>query len=618
MKSITDKPIKSIAEDLLQIEVYGNALSNFILESDTPITIGLQGEWGTGKTSLMSIIRENISKNNVASSWVNTWEFSLFADSANTTPRILDAMLGKLEENCKLANNWDIGDEVNQTVKNVSRFLSNIANQVITKQTGINIQGAANAANVTQEKIEIAEIKKQITLIINKLISSPNNPYKKVTFFVDDLDRIPPTDAVDVLEALKNIFDIPHCVFILAIDYDVVVKGLESKFGPKTDANEREFRSFFDKIIQVPFSMPVGAYDIKNFLTVKLKEVGIILNADDAENYAYVVKHTIGTNPRSLKRYLNSYSLINNVRALQVSDNEVIDDFMLFTLLGIQISFPQIFRLLTHEADYKNWSKGFSKRYGVDWEQLQEQIEQFGDNELLDETWEQVVFGVSQKDPYLRSRVFDVLNILNKLRAMYGDDVSDEIEKAMEFASITNVDDDLESKQAASKGGKRLRFDGLEEKIIQLTEEGRNPQGIEAYKTLFEPFIAEVNEANSFRVSLAPTGASFYDDSLESRGVRQQIYVENPSKRKSGIKMYVKASTGLAEDLHQYILELMGEIDTEHMALTFPVRGDKNQNPDLSLYSSLASELGDERYINLLKKISADIVEVCRKRQGSK
>ena len=50
------------------------------------------------------------------------------------------------------------------------------------------------------------------------------------------------------------------------IDYDIVVKGLESKFGPKTDENEREFRSFFDKIIQVPFSMPTGTYDIENFL----------------------------------------------------------------------------------------------------------------------------------------------------------------------------------------------------------------------------------------------------------------------------------------------------------------------------------------------------------------
>lgn len=617
MTSITDKPITSITDDLLQIEVYGNALSNFILQSDTPITIGLQGEWGTGKTSLMSIIQENISKNNIASSWVNTWEFSLFSDSANTTPRILDAMLVKLEENCKLANNWDIGDEVNQTVKNVSRFLSNIANQVITKQTGINIQGAVDSANVTQEKIEIAEIKKQITLIINKLISSPNNPYKKVTFFVDDLDRIPPTDAVDVLEALKNIFDIPHCIFILAIDYDVVVKGLESKFGPKTDANEREFRSFFDKIIQVPFSMPVGAYDIKNFLMSKLKDLSIVLSSEDAEKYSYIVKNTIGTNPCSLKRYLNSYSLINNVKELQASSVAANNDFMLFTLLGIQISFPQIFRLLTHNADYKNWSKGFSKRYGVDWEKLQEQIEQFGDDERLDETWEQVVFGIAQKDPYLRSRVFDVLNILNKLSTIYGDDVSDEIENAMVFASITSVDDDPESKQAASNGGKRLRFDGLEEKIMQLTEGGGNPEGIAAYKTLFEPFIAEVNEGNSLRVSLAPNGAGFYDDSIEGRGDRQQIYSANPAKKSNGIRFDVKGSTGLIDELYQHVVELIGENDPNMVELKIPTPEDRNQYTRVTLHPSLASKLGYEGYINLLKKISADIIEVCRKRQSA-
>ena len=38
--------------------------------------------------------------------------------------------------------------------------------------------------------------------------------------------------------ALKNMFSIPHCVFVLAIDYQVVVKGLEDKFGPQTEANE--------------------------------------------------------------------------------------------------------------------------------------------------------------------------------------------------------------------------------------------------------------------------------------------------------------------------------------------------------------------------------------------
>lgn len=57
-------------------------------------------------------------------------------------------------------------------------------------------------------------------------------------------------------------FDVRHCVFVLAIDYDVVVKGLEKKFGQKTEGNDREFRSFFDKLIQVPFSMPLSAYEI--------------------------------------------------------------------------------------------------------------------------------------------------------------------------------------------------------------------------------------------------------------------------------------------------------------------------------------------------------------------
>ncbi len=77
MASITDTPITSIAQDLLQIKTYSDALSEFIAESDTPITIGLQGEWGTGKTSLMAILLENLSLQNIATSWVNTWEHSL-------------------------------------------------------------------------------------------------------------------------------------------------------------------------------------------------------------------------------------------------------------------------------------------------------------------------------------------------------------------------------------------------------------------------------------------------------------------------------------------------------------------------------------------------------------
>ena len=102
------------------------------------------------------------------------------------------------------------------------------------------------------------------------------NRYGKVIIYVDDLDRIDPKDAVSILELLKNIFNIKDCVFVLAIDYQVVVKGLVGKFGKPTPENEWEFRAFFDKIIQLPFSMPMGNYDIANYVLGLAREIGFL------------------------------------------------------------------------------------------------------------------------------------------------------------------------------------------------------------------------------------------------------------------------------------------------------------------------------------------------------
>jgi predicted KAP-like P-loop ATPase len=52
---IIDQPHKDISNDLLNIFPHAESLSIFIKECDTPITIGIQGEWGSGKTSLMHL-----------------------------------------------------------------------------------------------------------------------------------------------------------------------------------------------------------------------------------------------------------------------------------------------------------------------------------------------------------------------------------------------------------------------------------------------------------------------------------------------------------------------------------------------------------------------------------
>ena len=495
MASITDKPIAKLEQDSLNIQKYANSLSKFIRNSDTPITIGLQGEWGTGKTSLMSLLLENFNKDGekreIATSWVNTWEYSLFKGASETTPAVLSGMLEKLRDENK--DIWTIKDVATDKVKKATKFLSGLANQVIAKQTGLNIKDAASDSFTEKNIAQIVEIKNLIASIINELIEHSENKIKKVVFFVDDLDRIPPTDAVEVLESLKNIFDIPNCVFILAIDYDVVVKGLESKFGKKTKENEREFRSFFDKIIQVPFTMPVGAYDITTFLKTKLKDLGVeqVFIEASIGQITKIVRYTIGNNPRSLKRYLNTFSLINQImdddEDSEKDNNNII---LLFAVLGIQVSYPQIFRLLTQNPDYLGWDEKDGNKIGLDLSKTKENIENVGENEFTDETWEQIIWGFCQEDPYLKVKCFNILELFNFLRELsckndlneeWNEKLKEDVTKydelkeklyerlssVLEFAAITNVDDDIEVKSITTKGNV-VYFDGFDGWIQEM------------------------------------------------------------------------------------------------------------------------------------------------------
>ena len=495
MASITDKPIARLEQDSLNIEKYANSLSKFIRNSDTPITIGLQGEWGTGKTSLMSLLLENFNEDGnereIATSWVNTWEYSLFKGASETTPAVLSGMLEKLrDENRDI---WTIKDEAADKVKKATKFLSGLANQVIEKQTGVNFKEAVSDSFTEKNVAHIVEVKNLIASIINELIEHSKNKIQKVVFFVDDLDRIPPTDAVEVLESLKNIFDIPKCVFILAIDYDVVVKGLESKFGKKTKENEREFRSFFDKIIQVPFTMPVGAYDITTFLKTKLNDLGVepVFIEASIGQITKIVRYTVGNNPRSLKRYLNTFSLINQIMddddENEKDDNNII---LLFAVLGIQVSYPQIFRLLTQNPDYLSWNEKFGNKIGLDLSKIKDNIESVGESDLTDETWEQIIWGFCQEDPYLKVKCFNILELFNFLRELFckkdlkeewNEKLKDDSTKynnfkeklyerltsVLEFAAITNVDDDIEVKSITTKGNV-IYFDGFDGWIQEM------------------------------------------------------------------------------------------------------------------------------------------------------
>jgi predicted KAP-like P-loop ATPase len=56
---LKDIPLESFNDDALEIGDYAKSLSDFIQQCETPLTIALQGDWGSGKTSLMNLIKSS-------------------------------------------------------------------------------------------------------------------------------------------------------------------------------------------------------------------------------------------------------------------------------------------------------------------------------------------------------------------------------------------------------------------------------------------------------------------------------------------------------------------------------------------------------------------------------
>jgi hypothetical protein len=346
--------------------------------------------------------------------------------------------------------------------------------------------------------------------------------------------------------------------------------------------------------------MPTGTYDIENFLVKKLSELGISINEKEKELYAKAVRFSIGYNPRSLKRYLNSFSLINHLREIELEDEQPKgNDFMLFAILGVQISYPKIFRLLTQSPNFTQWTKGFGNKFGVEWDEVQEKIKKFGESELIDEEWEQVTWGACQKDSFLKSRAFAVLELLNLLRNEYKDTLEEELESAMTFASITSVDDDVETKQAVQKVGNKTIFDGVETKLQQLAEAGFPDQAVINYGDLWNPLSTKQTENRAkYRISFAKTGTSFNDETRLGRGNQQLIYCSNPSKKAMGMKIWVKSNTGKVNDIHQLILSKYGLEESENLFIS--------DQKDLVIDYNIYAELG-ERYKSMLGDIISEI-----------
>lgn len=365
--SLSDIPLSESVNDF-GVEGYVQGLERFINHAATPLTIALQGEWGSGKTSLMNRLYNDLcadDKDFIGIN-VNTWEYSMLASPEETVVKIIGKLVSSLSENDEQASS-----KAGQYLRGVLNFAYRVGREAlkgVVPGAGLIVEGVGMANELPEGKSEekaitISDLKKALTEAINKRIDDSNK--KGVIVFVDDLDRLNPPLAVQILELLKNIFTLDNCIFILAIDYEVVVKGLEPKFGKKSDSNEREFRSFFDKIIQVPFSLPVNSYKPMDFVLDSLVEIGYFSSTERnlpwlQKKIERIVVSSVGKNPRSIKRLINTLSLLDCIGKCSASGelaNTLDHRIVNFAIVAMQVCYPKLYDLLFVNPIFDKWDE---------------------------------------------------------------------------------------------------------------------------------------------------------------------------------------------------------------------------------------------------------------------
>ena len=134
---IIDEPVNysKNEDDKLGIKDYAYALKTFIENTETPMTIGVQGEWGSGKTSLMNLLWKELEgekKNTkLESVWINTWEHSLLKTPEETLISIVGDITNQISElNPKNTNFTKLKDTGKKLFSGAAKFAAGMASGV--------------------------------------------------------------------------------------------------------------------------------------------------------------------------------------------------------------------------------------------------------------------------------------------------------------------------------------------------------------------------------------------------------------------------------------------------------------------------------------------------------
>ena len=330
-----DLPIAKLEEDGLNRGSFAESLAKTLVQYSFPssLTIGLYGEWGSGKTSLLNMVFENVERidDGVVVLRFNPW---LCSDPKQLVTQFFKQMATAIKLKKRAADKaWELIDQYADILGATS--VIPVAGEIVAAFTKVLTK---KAEEETKERTNDLQESK------NQIIKKLKDEKIKIIVSIDDIDRLSEEEIVAVFQLVKSLADFPNTIYVLAFDYDVVVRAL----GKVQHGDGKEY---LEKIVQVPFEIPApNIDDIHEALFSKLNRIlGDIPEEDwDKETWVELFQQGIKNYIRSIRdviRYTNVFSLKYE---LLKNETSVVD---LLGLTCLQVFEPTVYSKLPSYKD---------------------------------------------------------------------------------------------------------------------------------------------------------------------------------------------------------------------------------------------------------------------------
>lgn len=298
--------------DLLNNDAIATNVVDLLLEHEgEPITIGVHGDWGAGKSSVLQMVEEELNKEkNVVCLRFDGWRFQGFEDAKIAI--IEGIVTGLIEKRPMLT-------KASESVKNIFKRIDWLklakhgGGAAITAFTGIPnpdqirlatsmlsavISDPSKFADKEQIKsalesadglLKPAEDSKKVPEEIREFRKAFDNLLKEAKIdqlivLIDDLDRCLPKTVIETLEAIRLFVFTSKTAFVIAADEAMIEYSVREHFPDLPESsNSRDYaRNYLEKLIQVPFRLP-SLGDLETRIYVSLLLIGSELEYDDED-----------------------------------------------------------------------------------------------------------------------------------------------------------------------------------------------------------------------------------------------------------------------------------------------------------------------------------------------